>query len=183
MFCSPCDLWEKERKVVNKNAKRDSSRYQCKKWHTNGLCPIKLKEEYIPSRVVWTTPPTYADKFPSDTPIDEDPFVNDEDIFFPDDLSEINDEDLLTMYLAEVERIINRTILGDDNHPGPFRLSYDHKDEKLAPISMENYKIRQVVNGLESLIEVSYVSPIKKLQMTRSIPKYPNPLYRCSNNL
>lgn len=76
------------------------------------------------------------------------------------------------MYIAEVERIINRTILGDEDNPGPFKLPYDEKEQKLSPISMENTRIRKVVYGLEKLIEASYMTPAKKEQMTRSIPKY-----------
>jgi hypothetical protein len=78
----------------------------------------------------------------------------------------------LQMYIAEVERIINRTILGNEDCPGPFRLPYDEQEQKLSPISMENTKVRKVMYGLESLIEASYMTPLKKQQMARSIPKY-----------
>jgi REP element-mobilizing transposase RayT len=37
---------------------------------------------------------------------------------------------------------------------------------------MENTKVRKVMYGLESLIEASYMTPLKKQQMARSIPKY-----------
>jgi hypothetical protein len=52
-FCQQCNLWERDRALVRKSAKRCSKTYRCEATHTSCLFPtthLKLKEVYILSR-------------------------------------------------------------------------------------------------------------------------------------
>ena len=52
--------------------------------------PTKLKIDYIPSKLVWEP------EFASDVPVQDPDAANDEEYFWPDDLSEIEDEELVS---------------------------------------------------------------------------------------
>jgi vacuolar-type H+-ATPase subunit I/STV1 len=95
-------MWESTGKLLGGNASSNSVAYRCKKCHANPLVPMKLKTDYMPSKLVWRT------EFASDVPA-EDPVAdaaNDETYFWPEDLSEIEDGELLSdsdSYVEEEE--------------------------------------------------------------------------------
>ena len=75
-------------------------------------------------------------------------------------------------YVNVIETTINERVLGEEWNPSQWKCPYDEKEKKLGPLSMENTKIRKVIDKLELLIEVSVTNQDRKEKWLRCIPKY-----------
>jgi hypothetical protein len=56
----------------------------------------------------------------------------------------------VSMYIAEVDRLINRSILGTDDDPCQWMCPYDTKKKELGPITMDNVRSRRIVDALDT---------------------------------
>jgi hypothetical protein len=50
---------------------------------------------------------------------------------------------------------MNDRVLGDETDSSTWQCSFDHKEQKLGTISLENVKVRKVLSKIELFIEIS----------------------------
>ena len=75
-------------------------------------------------------------------------------------------------YVKEIEKIINENVLGEEWNPSQWKCPYDEKTSTLGPLSMENTKVRKVMNNLELLIEVSVPDQDRQEKWLQCVPNY-----------
>jgi hypothetical protein len=59
------------------------------------------------------------------------------------------------VYIKEVETIVNSQMLGNTTNKSIWKRPYDRKDKKLGTISLENGKVRQILDKFGLLIDAS----------------------------
>jgi hypothetical protein len=58
----------------------------------------------------------------------------------------------VSRFVADIERIVNTTILGSKDDPCQWTCPFDIKKKELGPITMDNVRTRRVVNELHTLV-------------------------------
>jgi hypothetical protein len=75
-------------------------------------------------------------------------------------------------FLEEIEKIVNESILGDPEHRAHWYLPYDQKAKEIAPITMDNNRVRKLMNGLEEMIELCVADGTEKEKWQIMMPHY-----------
>ena len=78
----------------------------------------------------------------------------------------------VSMYIAEVERMINRSILGTDDDPCQWMCPYDTKKKELGPITMDNVRTRRIVDALDIIIQFCVTDQDRKTLWTTALNNY-----------
>lgn len=78
----------------------------------------------------------------------------------------------VSRYIEEVERIMNEQVLGDVNDASTWTFPYNQKLKKLGTVLLENTKVRKVVSGFDSLVDISVSDADRKTKWKRSPAKY-----------
>ena len=85
-------------------------------------------------------------------------------------------------YIAEIEKIINKEIIGDADNPTQWTFPTVTKTgqaTQVGIINLENYKVRHIINCIDSIIESSISDPNRKLQWQNSIKYYQHAMKIC----
>lgn len=75
-------------------------------------------------------------------------------------------------YIDDVERIINQSILGSEDDPCHWCVPYDTTEKKLGPITMDNTRVRKIVDSLEMLIDITVVDANRKILWYSALQNY-----------
>jgi hypothetical protein len=75
-------------------------------------------------------------------------------------------------YIVDVERIINQSILGSKDDPCHWCMPYDTTEKKLGPITMDNTRVRKIVDSLEMLIDITVVDANWKILWYSALQNY-----------
>ena len=78
----------------------------------------------------------------------------------------------LSHYISSIEKCMNETILGTVNSPAQWKCPYDYNEGKLGSITLENWRVRRVMDQLELLVNLSIPDVNRKTAWDRSLPKY-----------
>jgi hypothetical protein len=74
------------------------------------------------------------------------------------------------LYFNSVENIMNERVLGELSDASSWKFSYDEK--MLGTISLENTKVRKVVERMNLFVDVSVTYVDRQLQWKQSIPNF-----------
>jgi hypothetical protein len=55
----------------------------------------------------------------------------------------------VSQFVADIECIINRTILGSDDDPCQWMCPFDTKKKEIGPITMDNVRTRKIVDAMD----------------------------------
>jgi hypothetical protein len=77
-------------------------------------------------------------------------------------------------FIEDIETIVNESILGDPEHRAHWYLPYDPKAKEIAPITMDNNRVRKLMNELERMIEVCIADGTEKEKWQIMMPRYRN---------
>ena len=75
-------------------------------------------------------------------------------------------------YINSIEMTMNDRVLGDETDSSTWQCPFDHKEQKLGTISLENVKVRKVLSKIELFIEISVFKQDRKLKWLQCVPKY-----------
>jgi hypothetical protein len=75
-------------------------------------------------------------------------------------------------YIKEVEHIVNSQMLGNTTDKSIWKCPYDTKDKKLGTISLENGKVRQILDKFGLLIDASVPNLDRMHKWKRCLPAY-----------
>ena len=64
---------------------------------------------------------------------------------------------MVSQFVADIERIINRTILGSDDDPCQWMCPFDTKKKEIGPITMDNVRTRKIVDAMDTLVKFCVV--------------------------
>lgn len=78
----------------------------------------------------------------------------------------------VSLYIAEVERLINRSILGTDDDPCQWMCPYNAQKKELGPITMDNVRTRRIVDALDIVIEFCVTNEDRKALWTTALNNY-----------
>jgi len=83
-----------------------------------------------------------------------------------------SEKDRITAYAELIENIFNNVILGDDDGPAQWNVPMDDDGKMVGAITLDNNRIRQVIDNLELLIEASVCDETRKHKYNGCIPQY-----------
>ena len=89
-------------------------------------------------------------------------------------------------YISEIERIINKEILGDKDNPTQWSVPTATKTgeaTQIGIINFENYKVRNIINNSNALIEASVSDQNRKKQWQDSIKYYQQAMTICREKI
>ena len=78
----------------------------------------------------------------------------------------------VSLYIAEVERLINRSILGTDNDPCQWTFPYIAQMKELGPITMDNVRTHRIVDVLDVVIVFCEANEDRKTLWTSALNNY-----------
>jgi hypothetical protein len=85
---------------------------------------------------------------------------------------EKSEQKRIDRFLEEVEKIVNESILGDPQHRAHWYLPYDQKAKEIAPITMDNGRVRKLMDGLEKMILVCIADGTERAKWEAMMPYY-----------
>jgi hypothetical protein len=75
-------------------------------------------------------------------------------------------------YISDIERIINRSILGTDDDPCQWMCPYDAKKKELGPITMDNVRTRRIVDSLDIVVDLCITDEVRKTLWITALNNY-----------
>ena len=87
-----------------------------------------------------------------------------EGLLYTDVQAEGSRVDLL---LSTVQHIVNTSLIGTEHLIGQWKCPYSTKDKEIGIVKFNNKKTRKFVAGLEAIIEICVVDPIRQEKWTR----------------
>jgi hypothetical protein len=87
---------------------------------------------------------------------------------------ERSEQKRIDRFLEDIERVVNESILGDPEHRAHWYLPYDPKVKEIAPITMDNNRVRKLMNQLEVMIELCIADGTEKEKWQIMMPHYRN---------
>jgi hypothetical protein len=78
----------------------------------------------------------------------------------------------VSLYVAEVERLINRSILGTDDDPCQWTFPYNAQKKEVGPITMDNVRTRRIVDALDVVIDFCVTNEDRKALWTSALNNY-----------
>jgi hypothetical protein len=78
----------------------------------------------------------------------------------------------VSQFVADVERIMNRSILGSDDDPCQWMCPFDMKKKEIGPITMDNVRTRRIVDSMDSLVDFCVVKESRALLWTTALNNY-----------
>jgi hypothetical protein len=76
-------------------------------------------------------------------------------------------------YLLDVQTMINKSILGTKTDPSQWQCKHvDERTKAVAPIIMDNVRMRQIVNALDKLIEIAAKSSEQETLWNETLNNY-----------
>ena len=76
------------------------------------------------------------------------------------------------LYIDSIETIMNQRVLGQVSDAASWKFPYDETTKKLGTISLENTKVRKVVEQMDDIINASTTDADRQLRWKQSMPKY-----------
>jgi hypothetical protein len=87
--------------------------------------------------------------------------------------SDINAEGARVLqYISDIERIVNRSILGTDDDPCQWMCPYDANKKELGPITMDNVQTRRIIDSLDTIVDLCVIDECRKTMWTTALNNY-----------
>jgi hypothetical protein len=78
----------------------------------------------------------------------------------------------VSRFVADVEGIVNESILGSEDDPCQWMCPFDSKKKEIGPITMDNVRTRRVVDSLDTLVDFCVTDQARALLWTTALNNY-----------
>jgi hypothetical protein len=78
----------------------------------------------------------------------------------------------VSQFVADVESIVNKSILGSKDDPCQWICPFDTKKKEVCPITMDNVRTRRVVDSLDILVDFCVTDPARAFLWTTALNNY-----------
>ena len=78
----------------------------------------------------------------------------------------------LSQYISEVERIVNRSILGTEDDPCQWMCPFHSNKKELGPITMDNVRTRRIIDALDTIVDLCVIDEGRKTMWTAALNNY-----------